>query len=138
MHDNDIIHRDIKPENILLHEEVIKICDFGWSIHSPLLRNTRCGTPLYSSPEIILEQEYDNKVDIWNIGILVFELLYGKVPFDIRSENDLVKIIDDDVYFPKNTPVSPQCKDFMMRCLSKDPKQRFSMAQLIDHPFLQE
>jgi len=53
MHKNDVIHRDIKPENVLFHENVVKICDFGWAIHSPLLRDTRCGTPLYSSPEML-------------------------------------------------------------------------------------
>ena len=68
MHDADIIHRDIKPENILIHERIAKICDFGWSIHSPLMRDTRCGTPLYSSPEVVQKQTYDNKVDVWNIG----------------------------------------------------------------------
>ncbi len=73
---------------------IIKICDFGWSIHSPLLRETRCGTPLYSSPEIVQKQQYDNKIDIWNIGILTYELIYGKVPFEIRSEEDLLKIVD--------------------------------------------
>jgi aurora kinase len=53
MHQNDIIHRDIKAENVLFHENVVKICDFGWAIHSPLLRDTRCGTPLYASPEML-------------------------------------------------------------------------------------
>jgi aurora kinase A len=94
MHDNDIIHRDIKPENILVHEDIVKVCDFGWSIHSPLLRDTRCGTPLYSSPEVIQKQQYDNKIDVWNVGILAYELLYGRVPFEIRTEEDLVKVVD--------------------------------------------
>jgi serine/threonine protein kinase len=86
------------------------------------LRSTRCGTPLYSSPEIILEKDYDNKVDIWNIGILVYELLYGKVPFDIRGENDLLKIVDEDICFPKSIPVSCECKDFILKCLNKDSR----------------
>lgn len=49
-------------------QNIIKVCDFGWSIHSPLMRETRCGTPLYSSPEVVQKQHYDNKVDVWNIG----------------------------------------------------------------------
>lgn len=53
MHKNDIIHRDIKPENILMVENTVKICDFGWAVHSPLLRNTQCGTPLYTPPEMV-------------------------------------------------------------------------------------
>ena len=50
MHKNDVIHRDIKPENILILENTVKICDFGWAVHSPLMRNTQCGTPLYTPP----------------------------------------------------------------------------------------
>lgn len=70
-----------------------KICDFGWSVHSPLLRQTRCGSPLYTSPEIVKKQHYDNKIDVWNVGVLTYELLVGKAPFDIRSEEDLSKVI---------------------------------------------
>lgn len=50
LHEHDIIHRDIKPENILLHQNVVKLCDFGWSVYSPLSRGTLCGTPIYASP----------------------------------------------------------------------------------------
>ncbi len=50
MHKNDVIHRDLKLENILIWDGMVKICDFGWAVHSPLLRSTRCGTPLYVSP----------------------------------------------------------------------------------------
>ena len=81
MHDNDILHRDIKPENILYHECVVKICDLGWSVYSPLLRDTLCGSPVYSSPELVQKRQYDNKIDVWNIGVLAYELLYGRVPF---------------------------------------------------------
>ncbi len=53
-HAHNCIHRDVKPENILLTKEgVVKLCDFGWAIHSPLMRGTRCGTPLYTPPEMI-------------------------------------------------------------------------------------
>lgn len=93
MHKKDIIHRDIKPENILMHEKVVKICDFGWAVHSPLLRDTLCGTPIYSSPEMIKKQLYDNKIDVWNVGVLTYELLYGTIPFEIRQLADLCKIV---------------------------------------------
>jgi aurora kinase len=100
MHKNDIIHRDLKPENILLHEvplclsqNSIKICDFGWAVHSPMLRATQCGTPVYTSPEIVKKLPYDSKIDIWSIGILTYELLYGTIPFEIRHIDDLAKIV---------------------------------------------
>lgn len=50
LHNLDIIHRDIKPENIILHENSAKLCDFGWAIHSPTQRLTKCGTPIYTCP----------------------------------------------------------------------------------------
>ena len=93
MHKNDVIHRDIKPENVLFHENVVKICDFGWAIHSPLLRDTRCGTPLYSSPEMLKKQLYDSKIDIWCIGVLTYELLTGKVPFEGEHRNQIMEKI---------------------------------------------
>ena len=81
MHGMDIIHRDIKPENILVHHSTVKICDFGWAVHSHLLRRTCCGTPIYLSPEVLSSQLYDNKVDVWAVGILTYELLCKKIPF---------------------------------------------------------
>ena len=81
MHKKDVIHRDIKAENILLHENMMKVCDFGWAVYAPMLRNTQCGTPLYTPPEIVKHQYYDSKVDIWSIGVLTYEMLYGVGPF---------------------------------------------------------
>lgn len=74
-------------------KEVVKICDFGWAVHSPVLRKTRCGTPLYASPEMVLEEEYGCKIDVWNIGVLTYELIYGNIPFEIRQVSDLSKIV---------------------------------------------
>jgi aurora kinase, other len=75
LHNNYIIHRDIKPENILLAPGgVVKLTDFGWSIHNPgkTLRETICGTPLYLSPELISAEKYDQSVDMWAIGVLTY------------------------------------------------------------------
>ena len=53
-------------------KNIIKIYDFGWAIHSPLMRNTQCGTPLYNPPEVVQKSAYDSKIDIWSIGILTY------------------------------------------------------------------
>jgi len=76
-----------------LLKNVIKICDFGWSVYAPLSRGTLCGTPIYASPELVQRKQYDSKLDIWNIGVLTYELLYGRVPFEIRCEEDLQKVV---------------------------------------------
>lgn len=78
MHANQIIHRDIKPENIVLHENIIKLCDFGWSVHrDQKLRSTFCGTPLYVCPEILKGRDYDEQIDIWSLGVMMYEMLIG-------------------------------------------------------------
>ena len=79
-----IIHRDIKPENILLNDGLVtKLTDFGWSnyIFNGIKRTTLCGTPVYMAPEKIREQPHDERVDIWCIGVLLFELTTGTLPF---------------------------------------------------------
>lgn len=74
----------------------MKICDFGWAVNkiSPGdLRNTYCGTPLYLSPEILQGNSYDEKVDLWAIGIIAYEILCGSSPFSIIDQYDLQKIV---------------------------------------------
>ena len=82
-----VIHRDIKPENLLLDiRKDLKIADFGWSVHSPSSkRATLCGTLDYLPPEMVEGQHHDEKVDLWALGILCFELLVGHPPFESES-----------------------------------------------------
>ena len=82
MHNEYIMHRDIKPQNILIEHGVLKLSDFGWSIYSPMYkRQTFCGTVDYVPPEIVEGASYDERVDIWALGILLYELASGKAPF---------------------------------------------------------
>jgi serine/threonine protein kinase len=60
------------PSKLVLMQDMVKICDFGWSVNCPTLRSTHCGTPLYSSPEVVLKKQYDSKIDVWNIGVLTY------------------------------------------------------------------
>ena len=83
LHNNDIIHRDIKPENCLLDiNKTIKLCDFGWTTRvTKKMRTTFCGTFEYMAPEIIKEHPYSKSVDIWSLGIILYEMLHGFSPF---------------------------------------------------------
>lgn len=82
----NIIHRDIKPANILLHEGVAKISDFGFARQLDTTKNevkdlTRLGTPLYMGPQILDNKKFSAKCDIWSVGIVFYEMLYGKTPW---------------------------------------------------------
>lgn len=91
-----IIHRDIKPENILLDEQWrAKLCDFGWSnfFNEDLSRKTYCGTLDYLAPEMIKKAGHNTNIDIWNLGVLLYELLTGKAPFQATNQQELFQKI---------------------------------------------
>jgi serine/threonine protein kinase len=82
--ENNVIHRDIKPENILIADDgSVKLADFGWSNYYLNNENrfSYCGTPEYLAPEMIQKRGHGPSIDLWNLGILTFELLNGKSPF---------------------------------------------------------
>ena len=91
IHSKDVIHRDIKPENLLNCLGVIKLADFGWSVHAPSdRRKTTCGTLDYLPPEMVARghaQSYDHTIDIWSLGILAYEFVVGKPPFETGSHS---------------------------------------------------
>lgn len=139
LHNLNIIHRDIKPENVLIdHSGTAKLCDFGWAVYAPLLRDTRCGTPLYTPPEMIRSERYDSRVDVWCIGLMTYELLFAAVPFQICSLDDLSRIATDPIAYPSSPNVSQEAEEFMRGCLAKDSEGRFGIRQLLDHDFLQK
>ena len=136
--DPPIIHRDIKPENVLLTENLVaKLTDFGWSnyIQEDEKRTTVCGTPIYLAPEIIKEQGHDEKVDIWCLGVLLFELSTGGVPFpgnDIETlESNILKL---KIQWPKD--INLEAKNLIMKILKLDPNTRISLAEMMQHHFI--
>ena len=132
-----IIHRDIKPENVLLNDGIVaKLTDFGWSnyIEEEKERKTVCGTPIYLAPEIIKEKGHDEKVDIWCIGVLLFELMTGSIPFqgkDIESlKNNILHL---KINWPKE--MNKDAKDLITKILKLDPSERISLEEMLEHPF---
>jgi len=92
---NGILHRDLKLQNILLHNSKIKVADFGFcKLLKKLTTKTIVGSPIYMAPEILSGKPYNSKADIWSIGIIFYELLYGYCPFEERTmQRLLAKII---------------------------------------------
>ena len=92
LHEIKAMHRDFKLANVLLHGGVLKIGDLGFSKQADIAK-TNLGTSLYKAPEIMKDQQYDNKVDIWSLGICLYEMLYGEPPFYAQCEVKTTRII---------------------------------------------
>ena len=133
--DPPIIHRDIKPENILLDENGrVKLADFGWSNYANTneLRKTYCGTPEYLAPEMIRKEGHDTSIDIWDLGVLLFELLCGKPPFAGTSQNELfANIKKQRINWPDDIP--PIAKNLISKILKQNPKERLTLDAILSH-----
>ena len=137
LHHNNIIHRDIKPENILLGKKgLLKLCDFGWAKELNLeKRSTFCGTVEYMAPEIVGSENYDYAVDVWSLGILLYELLFGHSPFKAKNMKSVIlNIKNHELTFDK--PISHECKDLIKRILNSNPQKRLKLKDILEHPFV--
>jgi len=136
IHKVGVVHRDLKPENLLLdHKNNIKIVDFGLSnIYSNGLNfRTPCGSPCYAAPEMIEGKIYNGvSADIWSIGIILYAMLCGFLPFD-DADNDVLyqKIIDGKFILPDF--LSENAKDLLTNILNTNPQKRYTMKQIRSH-----
>ena len=135
LHEHHVIHRDIKPENILLdHNFRVKLSDFGWSnfCEENEMRKTFCGTPEYLSPEMVKRLPHDYRVDIWSLGVLLFECLAGYPPFTGQTEEELFKNIRQlKIHWPIDFP--PLAKNLVTKILKLNPKERPSLDEILKH-----
>ncbi|POM63420.1 AUR protein kinase, partial [Phytophthora palmivora] len=137
MHSKHVIHRDIKPENLLVgYNGELKIADFGWSVHAPSSRRTTlCGTLDYLPPEMIENKPHDENVDVWTLGILMYEFLTGAPPFETENTKETYRrIAHVDVKFPSY--VSSEARDLLMKILRHDPQQRIALERVLEHPWI--
>lgn len=142
LHENfHIVYRDLKPENIMLDSNGnTKIIDFGISKYNSTVCNTFCGTPQYLPPEIIQHKPYNQMVDFWNLGCILFELISGYPPFDANQvqENLFRQILTKKYQLPKF--VSETVQDLISKLLEPSPEHRLGangMSEIKLHPFFQ-
>lgn len=119
-----------------------KLADFGWAIHAPAphhKRHTLCGTPEYLAPELVANQEHDHRIDVWALGVLTFEFLFGHTPFACDNEADMYRAISEASFtFPEDTTVTDDAMDLVARLLVKDPEDRLAISDVLHHPWLRE
>ena len=143
MHSNDLIHRDIKPENILIFENnIIRLCDFGWCVKlDGHQRGTFCGTTEYMSPELVNHQGYGKEIDVWSLGILLYEMIHGYSPFRPNkpkfNEKDVMENIKNhNLIFGKT--VSDECKQLIYHLLDPDINKRYTVGDIYNSPFVKK
>ena len=135
-----IIHRDIKPENVLMDDNYnIKLTDFGWSnyLNNEEKRSTVCGTPIYLAPEMINRKGHDEKVDIWCIGVLLFELSTGRVPFQ-GNNIDILKYNIRNMKISWPSDIDREAKDLISKILKYNPNDRLTVEEILRHPFIEK
>ena len=126
--DNNIVHRDLKPHNILINEitKEIKLCDFGFAreFKDTLLTDTICGSPLYMAPELLQNQKYNIKSDIWSLGIIMYEIVMKNHPFKSNNITDLMYKINNNKPILTNSNFSDECKELISDLLIVDYTKR--------------
>ncbi|KAI4345794.1 hypothetical protein L6164_012888 [Bauhinia variegata] len=136
-----VAHRDIKPDNILFDQEnQLKLADFGSAemIKEDELMSGLVGTPYYVAPEVLAGGEYNEKVDVWSSGVVLYVMLAGFPPFYGDSAVEIFQaVLRGNLRFPSRAfhGVSSAAKDLLRRMLSRDVSRRFSAEQVLRHPW---
>ena len=149
LHHFGIIHRDLKPDNIMLTESsdkgIVKIMDFGLS--KILGKNERSiegfGTLTFVAPEVLIRTPYNKEIDIWSLGVTIYLMLSGTLPFDDEDDNEekIAKLaVYSEVRFPKNIwgKRSNEVIDLIKRCLIKEPKFRIKVDYILNHEWIKK
>lgn len=146
LHTFDIIHRDLKPSNILLMDggKTLKICDFGFAKVSTGLKkvNTICGSPLYMAPELLNKKNYDSSCDVWALGMILFEMMYGYHPCDKCKDIDelILYVTDNKIKIPSigqiNDTLNDEIIDLVTKMLDSDDTKRITLDDLFKHSFV--
>ncbi|OHS97823.1 CAMK family protein kinase [Tritrichomonas foetus] len=138
LHSKNIIHRDLKCENIMIDSyHNIRLIDFGFACamdDQGDLRSTTCGSPAYVAPEIVHHEAYSYSVDVWSLGVILYAISIGCLPFEDPSMVKLLNMItNEDPDIPDF--VTDKLNDLIKCMLAKDPKERITIPEIMQHPF---
>ena len=148
IHSKNLVHRDLKPENILLDGDCIKLCDFGWCVElNNNRRQTFCGTFEYMAPEIIRELPYNQSVDLWSCGVLLYETVHGFSPYSIENKfdnlNQRKSVTHIDIFknilknnLVINQNLSLELIDLIRKLLVTENEKRITIKQVLIHPWV--
>ena len=144
LHNNKVIYRDLKPNNLLITENM-EIQIYGFHLSTKLKNDNEklklmAGSPNYLAPEVLDEKiGYSYERDIWSLGVILYELIFGKKPF-LSKKGDKGELFDKikrvDYSFPKNSNISESAKDLIKKIFVLDPKKRITLDGILNHDFL--
>jgi len=144
LHGKNIAHRDLKPENILLRDEEkesdLNLVDFGMAarVTGPCSLKTRCGTPLFIAPEIVIGNPYGTKADMWSLGVIIYTLLCGYEPFGGPKSILLHRIVSGKFRFHSEhwSGISFEAKNFIKSLIEVNPDARSSANEALQHEWI--
>ncbi|XP_038047387.1 serine/threonine-protein kinase par-1-like [Patiria miniata] len=140
MHQADVVHRDIKIENFLLDEDLnLKVIDFGLSniLGPDGLLKTQCGSPAYAAPEIFCNANYTPAVDVWSIGVNMYAMLTGELPFTVDPPTNMTKLHAKIILgctIPEN--LTRDCRDLLGKLLTANETERITLRDVMRHPWM--
>jgi len=140
--DHSVIHRDLKPQNILLTDDyILKITDFGLAryYNNDNMITTICGSPLYMAPEILKKKKYSIKSDLWSVGVILYQMLYGTLPYKAKNIISLINEIDTKkINYENNFNISSNCINLIKLLLEKNQKKRIEWNSFFYHSWFDE
>jgi len=136
---NGVVHRDLKPANILLsYDGDVKLADFGLAkiFKDGDSMQTMLGTPYYMAPEILEGRPYNERADLWSVGVILFQMVAGCVPFPAKEQMELKnRVLKGEFKIPQNVNISPICLDMICKLIVLDPLHRCNFNDFLKHPF---
>ncbi|XP_060808327.1 serine/threonine-protein kinase ULK3 [Amyelois transitella] len=143
LREKGVVHMDLKPHNLLLHKDsdgkyILKVADFGFAQHmsAEWSRAVR-GSPLYMAPEVF-SGGHDARVDLWSVGVIMYECLFGRAPYSSATFKELIDKIQRKapIEIPRSASISAGCRDLLTRLLQHDPDRRISYEDFFNHDYL--